>query len=42
MMTIRLYGDQRYFKDFNRIKRLDEQCFNKIASHIGMPHGRIR
>lgn len=42
LLKISLYDDKRYFKDFDRIKRLDEQCFKEIASHIGIPHGRIR
>jgi hypothetical protein len=42
MMTLRLYDDQRYLADFNRIKRLDEECFSAIAAHLSIPHGRIR
>lgn len=42
MMTLRFFDDQRYLKDFNRIKRLDEECFSEIARSLGVPHGRIR
>jgi hypothetical protein len=42
MMTMRFFNDQRYLKDFNRIKRLDEECFSEIARSLGVPHGRIR
>jgi hypothetical protein len=42
MMTLRFFNDQRYLKDFNRIKRLDEECFSEIARSLGVPHGRIR
>jgi hypothetical protein len=42
MMTMRFFDDQRYLKDFNRIKRLDEECFSEIARSLSVPHGRIR
>lgn len=42
MMTLRLNDDARYMYDFNRIKRLDEECFSAIADSLGVPHGRIR
>lgn len=42
MMKISFYDDQRYINDFNRIQRLDQECFSVLASSLGMPHGRIR
>jgi len=43
-MTLKLtfYDDRRYLHDFSRIKRLDEVCFERLSSSIGIPHSRIR
>lgn len=34
--------EEEYLNDFNRIKRLDEECFKAIAKSIGIPQSRIR
>ncbi len=42
MVSIRLYDDAKYLNDFNRIKRLDGECFSEIATSLGLRHSRIR
>jgi hypothetical protein len=42
ILKMSFYDDDKYFFDFNRIKRLDESCFKVIAESIGIPHSRIR
>lgn len=42
MLKLSFDNDDEYMNDFNRIKRLDEDCFKTIATNIGIPQSRIR
>ena len=42
ILKLSFHNDKRYFKEFNRIKRLDEICFKRIAGLIKIPHSRVR
>lgn len=42
IFKLSFHNDKRYSKEFNRIKRLDEICFERIASLIKIPHSRVR
>lgn len=42
MLKLSFNNDAEYRNDFNRIKRLDEECFKDIAASIGIPQSRIR
>lgn len=42
MLKLSFDNDEQYMNDFNRIKRLDEECFNSIANYIGISQSRIR
>lgn len=42
MLSLHLHDDARYMHDFNRITRLDEECFRAIADSLGVPHEQIR
>ncbi len=42
ILKLSFNDDNEYLKDFNRIKRLDEICFERIASELNIPHSRIR
>ena len=35
-------NDDRFLKDFELIKRIDEDCFPRVAKHVGISHSRIR
>ena len=41
-MKLRFDDNDGYMYNFNRIKRLDEECFKSIADSIGIPQSRIR
>ncbi len=36
------FTQERYLEDFARIRRLDEGCFARIATEVGVIHSRIR
>ena len=42
MFALRFNGNDKYMKDFNRINRLDKECFKCIAEYVGIPQSRIR
>ena len=42
ILKLSFHDDEKYFKEFNRIKRLDEICFKRIADLIKIPHSRVR
>ena len=42
MFTLRFGNNVDYMECFNRIKRLDEECFNVVAEYVGIPQSRIR
>lgn len=42
MLKLSFDNEDQYLNDFNRIKRLDEECFKTIATNIGIPQSRIR
>ena len=42
ILKLSFHNDEQYLKDFNRIKRLDETCFKRVAEHIHIPHSRVR
>ena len=42
VVKLTFHDDARYFQDFNRIKRLDEICFERLSNIIGIPHSKIR
>jgi len=42
ILKLSFHDDERYFKEFNRIKKLDEICFKRIADLIKIPHSRVR
>lgn len=42
MLKLSFDNDVEYVNEFNRIKRLDEDCFKTIATNIGIPQSRIR
>ncbi len=42
ILKLTFHDNRRYLNDFNRIKRLDEVCFKRLSSEIGIPHSRIR
>ena len=42
MLKLSFHDDRRYLFEFDRIKRLDEICFETVAMDVGIPHSRIR
>lgn len=42
MLKLSFDNEDEYMNDFNRIKRLDEECFKVIATSVGIPQSRIR
>jgi len=43
ILKLTFYEDDSYFNYFfNKIKRLDEVCFERLSNSIGIPHPRIR
>ena len=42
MLKIEFWKDDVYLNAFNKIKRLDEFCFERLSKAIGVPHPRIR
>jgi hypothetical protein len=42
VVKVDLSDDERYLTVFGVIKRLDEDCFERVAIKVGVPHSRIR
>jgi len=42
MLKLTFQNDDRYFRTFSLFKKLDEICFERLSSSIGIPHSRIR
>lgn len=42
MLKLEFWKDDVYLSIFDKIKRLDEACFERLAQSLGVPHARIR
>ena len=42
IFKVEFWEDQCYLDMFNKIKRLDEQCFKIISKSMNVPHSRVR
>jgi hypothetical protein len=42
ILKLEFWRDDVYLNLFNRIKRIDEVCFERLSGSIGIPHSRIR
>jgi hypothetical protein len=42
LLKLTFYNDDNYLNDFNKLKRLDEDCFERLSNSIGISHSRIR
>ena len=41
-IALKFGEDERFLNDFELIKRIDEDCFARVAKHVGISHSRIR
>lgn len=42
VIKLAFFDDDYYLASFNRIERLDEGCLKRVATGLGLSHGRIR